>query len=310
MELYQLRSFVAVAREGNLTRAAGRLFASQPTVSAHIKTLEDEFGLRLFERGPRGMTLTEAGRALLEDAHAVLQAHRGLQDRATSLRGEIRGNLKIGFVSDPEVLKLTALLHWMTAHHPGVALHLRKGVSGQVREEILNGVVDGGYIIGPVREMQLATMRLRDLVFRLAIPAAWHPQVESHGWPALLAQPWVLTGPQSFCKEMAETLFLQQGTRPPKTLDVDDESTSCQLIAAGMGAGLLREEKAQSLAETGQVFLWPEARHSAALHFAYRRDRERDPLVQAVLTGLREIHALPPAASAPDTPLTAVEMPI
>ena len=68
MKLYQLRSFVAVAEAGHLTRAAEKLHVSQPAVSAQIKALEDELDLVLFERTSSGMVLTPAGKRLLTDA--------------------------------------------------------------------------------------------------------------------------------------------------------------------------------------------------------------------------------------------------
>ena len=81
MELYQLRTFAAVAQAGHLTRAAEKLFISQPAVSAHIKALEEELGVVLFTRGARGMSLTGQGQALLAHAEAVL-AQAGELERA------------------------------------------------------------------------------------------------------------------------------------------------------------------------------------------------------------------------------------
>ncbi|MFZ5570735.1 MAG: LysR family transcriptional regulator [Thermodesulfobacteriota bacterium] len=72
MELYQLKTFVTVAGEGHLARAANRLHASQPSVSAHIKSLEDELGVALFTRGPKGMALTREGSILCKQAEEVL----------------------------------------------------------------------------------------------------------------------------------------------------------------------------------------------------------------------------------------------
>ncbi|HEY1407941.1 MAG TPA: LysR family transcriptional regulator, partial [Promineifilum sp.] len=68
MEIYQLRTFVTVARESSITRAWELLFLSQPAVSAHIKAMEDELGLVLFDRTPRGMGLTSHGVKLLAKA--------------------------------------------------------------------------------------------------------------------------------------------------------------------------------------------------------------------------------------------------
>src|SRR5262249_60738923 len=78
MELYQLRSFAAVAELGHLTRAAEKLHISQPAVSAQIKALEDELGVTLFERVSSGMQLTSAGRNLLPAAEQVLGAANAL----------------------------------------------------------------------------------------------------------------------------------------------------------------------------------------------------------------------------------------
>jgi len=86
MELYQLRSFVTVAELGQLTRAAERLHVSQPALSAQIKSLEDELGTVLFERGAGGMALTPAGRHLLPQAERVLRSLRlvdGVEERGT-----------------------------------------------------------------------------------------------------------------------------------------------------------------------------------------------------------------------------------
>ncbi|TXD86455.1 LysR family transcriptional regulator, partial [Mitsuaria sp. TWR114] len=79
MELYQLKSFLAVVAERNLTRAAEKVFTSVPAVSAQIKALEEELGVQLFERSSRGMTLTAAGEKLAEEARRTLDAAQRLR---------------------------------------------------------------------------------------------------------------------------------------------------------------------------------------------------------------------------------------
>ena len=73
MELYLLRTFVIVAEQGHLTKAAALLHVSQPAVSGQIKALEEQLELKLFERGPGGVRLTKAGEALLPHAQAVVR---------------------------------------------------------------------------------------------------------------------------------------------------------------------------------------------------------------------------------------------
>ena len=93
MELYQLRTFAAVAEEGHLTRAAERLHISQPAVSGQIKALEQELDARLFERSSRGVALTEAGRVFLVHAKVVLadaeRARHAVRESASLPSGEV-----------------------------------------------------------------------------------------------------------------------------------------------------------------------------------------------------------------------------
>jgi len=76
MELYHLKTFITVAEEGHLTRVAQRLNTSQPAVSAHIKGLEEELGLMLFVRTPKGMRLTREGEELRDQAVRALSMNR------------------------------------------------------------------------------------------------------------------------------------------------------------------------------------------------------------------------------------------
>ena len=91
MELYQLRSFAAVAELGHLTRAAEKLHISQPALSAQIKALEDELDLTLFERTSTGMTLTAAGKRLLAEADKILAASQTFEAEARALKGGVSG---------------------------------------------------------------------------------------------------------------------------------------------------------------------------------------------------------------------------
>src|SRR5476649_215165 len=110
MELYQLRSFVAVAEAGHLTRAAEKLHVSQPAVSAHIKALEDELELALFGRTPSGMELTFAGQRLLANAEKVLAAAQALRNDASALKGKVAGKVSVGTLSDPEFSRVGEFL--------------------------------------------------------------------------------------------------------------------------------------------------------------------------------------------------------
>jgi len=112
MDLTQLRTFVAVAQEGHLTRAAERLHISQPAASAHVRALESYFDVKLFDRTNRGLELTAAGRALAEGAARVLDSSVALETLARELRGGVGGRLDLGVNADPTLTRLGSLVSW------------------------------------------------------------------------------------------------------------------------------------------------------------------------------------------------------
>ena len=89
MDILKLRSFVMVARLGHLTRAAERLFLTQPAVTAHIKAIEQELGIALFDRAPGRISLTRQGELLLPEAEHVLAVFEGFTAKARQVKGEV-----------------------------------------------------------------------------------------------------------------------------------------------------------------------------------------------------------------------------
>lgn len=103
MDLRQLRSFVAVAETGNMSRAVERANLTQPNLSKHVKALEEQLGLTLFERTPRGVELTDAGRTLLPEAQRMVRQAEQFRVLARRLRGEAEV-LRVG-VPYPEFIR-------------------------------------------------------------------------------------------------------------------------------------------------------------------------------------------------------------
>jgi len=102
MEIYQLRTFIAVAQTCHLTKAAQRLNISQSTVSKQIKALESRLGVELFIRTANGSSLSKAGQMLLPQAEKTLQNAIELLNMAKNMLGEITGTLRLGTIIDPE----------------------------------------------------------------------------------------------------------------------------------------------------------------------------------------------------------------
>ncbi len=124
MELRHLRYFVAVAEEENVTRAAERLHVSQPPLSRQIRDLEDELGVTLFERGAKSLRLTEAGRAFLGEARAVLDRVEQATNVVRAIGSGSTGELQVGFAPSLAVDILPRALRQFQIEAPAIRVRL------------------------------------------------------------------------------------------------------------------------------------------------------------------------------------------
>lgn len=289
MELYQLRSFVAVAELGHLTRAAERLHVSQPALSAQIRALEDELETELFNRVPGGMVLTAAGQALVAEARKVIAAAHSLRNAARALKGAVAGHVSIGVLADPEFLRLSELLALALERYPHVAIELHHEVTGAAFEKVRDGGLDASFYYGERVDPTIASVPLRGIAFRVAAPVAWRERIEHAAWETMAAQPWIMTPPISTHHALAMALFRSHGVHPSTLVEADNESVITFLVTSGLGVALMREELALEAARKGELCLWEGIRLATTLQFIYLRTREKDPEIVAVLDVLRDV---------------------
>jgi DNA-binding transcriptional LysR family regulator len=295
MELYQLRSFAAVAELGHLTRAAERLHISQPAVSAQIKALEDELGVVLFERVSSGMMLTSAGRKLLSAAEKVLDAAQALRSRARTLQGEVVGRVRVGTVSDPEFTRVGEFLANALQAHPLLEIEIQHAVSGEAFEKVRDGALDASFYYGSLEHPDVAAMPLIDFAYRIVAPAAWGDRIRHASWDELVQMPWILAPRISTLRTLVEELFAERGSSPVIRVEADHEAVMRSLVIAGGGITLVREGAALEAAAAGEVALWNKVRLETTLKFLHHKQREDDPEIRALLDVLHEIWT-----SAPD----------
>lgn len=142
MNLKQLEFAVALAEEGNFTRAAARCHVVQSALSHQIAHLEQELGTPLFERLPRQVSTTAAGEALLVHARQVLASLRHLRADVAAVSGEVRGMLAIGQISSLTDIDVVALLAAFQQAHPQVEFQLRVDKSETLIEQVQARVLD------------------------------------------------------------------------------------------------------------------------------------------------------------------------
>ena len=297
MELYQLRTFVAVAEEGHLTRAGERLHLSQPAVSGQIKALEQGLGLRLFDRSASGMALTVAGRDLLAHAQRVLAAAEHLQRTARQLTGEVAGTLSLGTVSNPDSIRLGDLLAATVERYPRLELQLHHEMSGAALEGVREGRLDASFFFGDAPSREFTSLRLREFVYCVTAPLAWADRIVGADWGDIAALPWILTPAISTHNRLVTRLFEQQGVEPPqRRVEADQESVIESLVVSGVGMALMREESARARVRAGEICIWDRARLRTTLWFVCAAGREEDPRLKALFRLLRETWHLNEAA--------------
>jgi DNA-binding transcriptional LysR family regulator len=173
MELRHLRYFIAVAEEQNVTRAAARLYVSQPPLSRQIRDLEGELGVALFDHGAKAVRLTEAGRVFLTEARAVVQRAEEAVQTVKAVASGQRDEIHVGYAPSLTVELLPRALRFFQEANPGVRVQLHD----MSTQEMLRGLRDGKLHVALL--IQVSAKVMTGLVFeelhRYAVCVAVHP---------------------------------------------------------------------------------------------------------------------------------------
>ena len=289
MEIHQLRTFLAVARTGNLTRAANQLHLTQPAVSKQLKALEDELGVLLFDRLPSGMALTKTGQLLLPQAEKALFGAMELLNQAKAFRSEIGGKVRLGTIIDPESTKLGSFLGALLERYPLVQVKLLHGISGSIMDKLTAGDVDAGFYLGRVQQPGMSSLRLKTANYRVVAPIGWAARLRDATWETIGRMPWVGTPEQSSQYRLVREMLAEHGHEPHVVVEADQEASMISLVRNGVGLCLMRDNLADAAETRGEVLVWPGASPSCPLSFVYLDAHAQDPVTIAMLEVLRDI---------------------
>jgi DNA-binding transcriptional LysR family regulator len=293
MELYQLRTLAAVAELGSLARATARLHLSQPAASAHIKALEEEFGVVLFERKPSGLALTRAGKDLLPHVQRLLAGASDLSARAQRLRGLVGGQLKLGAFLDPELLQLGELMSRLIDRNPILEIEIHHSNSRSILHGVVAGQLDAGIALGDVEVAGVAALPLCKLRYRIVAPASWSERLKGAQLHDLAALPWIAAPKDGSHFRMIESLFRRHGFTPQKVIEADSDASIASLVCANIGMGLMREDVAAQAHRQGTVFMLEQGGATTSLRLIYLSSRENEAAISALRSVLEELWPLP-----------------
>ncbi len=289
MELYQLRTFIAVAEEGHLTRASERLHTSQPAVSAHIKSLEEELGVSLFIRTPKGMTLTREGSALRDRAETALGTIEDIYKEASTMKEKIVGTARVGFHIDPRYLKLDLFMSHMRQHYPELDFHLLQYWSAQQPQAFKKNLLDGGYVYGTPDPSELNAVTLAKFRVVVVGPAKWQSRLDESDWRDVAEMPWIWTPDNCSFNTIAGDAFESRKLTPMKVTVADQEPLINTLVTSGLGLALMIEKEARDGVADGRLAIWEKLNASVDLSFVYAKKRASDPMVKAIVDAVCEV---------------------
>lgn len=149
MEFRLLRYFLAVVREGNISKAAEALFLTQPTLSRQLSDLEHELGAPLFVRGKKQITLTEAGLLLKRRAEEILELQEKAESEIRQRDDHLTGRLSVGAAEADCAVILPRLITKFKKKYPEVEFDLYSDTASVVKEKIDRGLLDAGLVIEP-----------------------------------------------------------------------------------------------------------------------------------------------------------------
>ena len=240
----QLRAFHAVAQEGSFTKAAKALSVSQPTLSGQVKALESHYGITLFRRGGRDVTLTDLGRALFE----ITRRHFATQSEAQALLagagGLVRGRLQVGADSPFSVIPLLATF---SGRYPRAQTSVVFGNSDQVMASLMARQIDVAMLpkektIAKADAVVVVPVRNDPLVVFVEGGHAWSRR-RSVYLSEFSEQTLILREPGSITRAVIEAELKRQDVSPRHVIEIGSREAVKEAVAAGMGIGVVNDSE-------------------------------------------------------------------
>jgi len=289
MDLRQLETFVEVASLKSFSKAAKKLFLTQPTITNHIQNLEKEVGTILINRQGKGISLTDAGNVLFEYALNIINMRNTAYYKLSDYKGKIQGTLEISSSSIPKQYILPNILKSFVSKFPQVSFNINKSDSKNVIEDILEGYSDFGLVGAKYNNKNLEYIKIADDKLVVAVQNNEHYPFEPYteiDLDFLLKENLILREEGSGTRLSFENyLKLQKINLSNLNIKafIDDNETIKSFIKMGMGISIISLLSLESEIKTGTIkpYLIKDFNNNRSFYFVYHNKRHLSPLAQA-----------------------------
>lgn len=290
MDVQALRCFVEVARRRGFTRAAEALHVTQPAVSKMVRSLEDELGTTLLVRERRHVTLTEAGRIVLDRAQGILDALHVIEEEVVEIVATRRGRLRLGMTPIAAVTSFPPLLAEFHRMYPRIVLELREEGSREIEKRVGDRELDVGAVVLPTDEKFFGVLPLvQDDLAVVLHPA--HPLARRRALALreLRDSPFALYRPEFALHAQILEACRGSGFTPTVVSESSHWDFIVEMVAAGIGVALLPRtigrrldgRRVRTIPMSDPVIPWRVA-------LIWRRDRHLSPATRAWLDLVEE----------------------
>ncbi len=286
-----LMLFYAVAQQGSFSAAAEKLAISQPAVSMQVAELERNLGVRLLDRLPRGVRLTQAGQALAEYAQRIAALERSADQAMYDIRQVRQGRLAVGCSTTIGAYVLPALLARFSQTHPGIQVDVRIGNTAQVQQALLDGVLHLGLTEGFVEHEHLAATTFRHDQL-IAIDPPGHPlrREKSVSLERFVGQRLIMREAGSGTRAVLEHAAAARGVPIQPFLELAGTEVIKAMVAHGVGVAIVSRLAVTQELTAGRLIEIPlvDCTLRRPLHHVWVKQRQPSPAALAFLKLITE----------------------
>ena len=240
MDIAQLRTLIHVAELGSLSKAAGRLRIAQPALSRQIRLLEEELGIRLFDRHGRGMVLTERGRDVLRHAIRVLAELEELRASAAGSDAPVSGHVAIGLSPTVADVISVPFVTAFRAKYPGIMVQLVSAYSGYLLDSLYRGEVDLAVLYDPKAARSLRSEPLmQESLFLIGPPDMEWSCEDAVPFAEVASLPLLLPSTRHGLRNILERFAQEAGVSLDVTVEMDSYTAMKDLVRHGYGCTIL-----------------------------------------------------------------------
>lgn len=238
MDIRKLVYFVTIVEEGNISSASKKLHVSQPPLSSQLKILEEELGIKLMERGPRNITLTEGGKLLYKRAKNIIDLAEATKRELEDFENGIQGTLSLGTVSSSGAILLSRRVVEFHKNHPKIAFHIHEGNTYELLELLTAGIIEMAIVRTPFKMDKFNGVFLEEepMIAVMRKDFDWNEDEKIITLKALENKPVIL---YRRLKNLIVSSCNQDGFDPRIFCENDDARTTLMWAQAGLGIGII-----------------------------------------------------------------------